>query len=272
MKKHFRPSGRVIVTDKAIAHNMTRQKLTNSQFQRLVAINREFTECDFSYSDFDSSYLRKCVFDSCDFTGCNFTKTILRGSKFIGCKFDYAKFVDTHVDPEILDTGCPGTENMQQIFARTLRVNFHQIGDTVAANRAIEIELEATRVHLYKSWNSKESYYRKKYTGFRRIGMFSEWLAFIFLNYFWGNGESLFKLTISLAVLIIIIALGDVYFLRDYYDLSSYKLALLQAPEVLLGITSPGNFSTLILVGIASLRYIMFAFFVSILIKRWSRR
>lgn len=54
--------------------------------------------------------------------------------------------------------------------------------------------------------------------------------------------------------------------------LSSYASALLQAPEVLLGVTKPQGFSGLILAGIASLRYIMIAFLVSILIKRLSRR
>lgn len=190
MTKHLRPSGRVISVDHAITHDMTRQRFTNHQFQRLVAKSREFIDCDFSYSEFDSSYLRKCIFNSCNFTGCKFTRTILRGSKFIGCKFDYTQFVDTHVEPEILDSGCPGKENMQQMFARTLRINFIQIGDTVAANKAIKIELEATRIHFHKAWNSRESYYRKKYTGFKRIGMFIEWLSFTLLDYFWGNGES----------------------------------------------------------------------------------
>ena len=114
MTKHLRPSGRVISVDHAITHDMTRQRFTNHQFQRLVAKSREFIDCDFSYSEFDSSYLRKCIFNSCNFTGCKFTRTILRGSKFIGCKFDYTQFVDTHVEPEILDSGCPGKENMQR--------------------------------------------------------------------------------------------------------------------------------------------------------------
>ena len=68
----------------------------------------------------------------------------------MGCKFDYSQFSYTQVEPEILDTGCPGQENLQQRFARTLRINFQQIGDAATANSAIKVELEATRVHLYK--------------------------------------------------------------------------------------------------------------------------
>lgn len=272
MNEHLRPSGREIRTDQAIAHDLVGIKFINHQFQRLVASKKKFTECDFSYSEFDAAYLRNCTFDSCNFTGCSFTNTNLRGSRFIGCKFDYAQFSRTQVEPGILDTGCPGQENIQQQFARTLRLNFDQIGDTASANKAIRVELEATRVHLYKAWRSRESYYRKKYGGLLRVKMFMEWLEFIALDFFWGNGESPANLLRSLAILVVSIALGDVYFLRNGYALSSYASALHHAPEVLLGVTKPQGFSGLALAGIASLRYILVACFVSILIKRLSRR
>lgn len=272
MNTHLRPSGREIRTDQAVAHDLDGVKFHNHQFQRLVAIKKHFKDCDFSFSEFDAAYLRNCTFDSCNFTGCKFTNTNLRGSKFIGCKFDYAQFSHTLVEPEVLDTGCPGQENLQQRFARTLRVNFHQIGDAAAANRAIRVELEATRVHLYKAWRSRESYYRKKYAGLQRIKMSIEWLRFVALDFFWGNGEGPFKLLRSLAIVVVLIALVEVYLLRDGYALSSYTSALLQAPGVLLGVTKPLGFSGLILAGIASLRYVPVACFVSILIRRLSRR
>ena len=190
----------------------------------------------------------------------------------MGCTFDYVQFSNTYVESEILDTGCPSQENIQQKFARTLRLNFHQIGDAAAANKAIKIELEATGVHLYKAWHSRESYYRKKYPGPKKVKMFIEWFAFVILDFFWGNGESPLKLLRSLAILIAMIALGDVYFLRNGYMLSSYTSGFLQAPEVLLGLYRPPNFSGLVLSGIATLRYILIACLVSILIKRLSRR
>lgn len=272
MNEHFHPSGREIRTDQAVVHDLVGVKFLNHQLQRLVASKKKFTECDFSYSEFDAAYLRNCIFDSCNFTGCKFTNTNLHGSKFIGCKFDYAQFSNTQIEPEILDTGCPSQENLQQRFARTLRVNFHQIGDVVAANKAIKIELEATRVHLYKAWRSRESYYRKKYTGLERAKMYIKWLEFVVLDFFWGNGENPVKLLRSLVIFIISIALGEVCFMRDGYVLSSYTSALLQAPEILLGVTKPQGYSGLVLAGIATLRYILIACLVSILIKRLSRR
>lgn len=272
MNEHLRPSGRVIRSDQAVAHDLVSIQFHNHQFKRLVASNKRFTKCNFSSSEFDAAYLRNCTFDSCDFTGCKFTNSNLMGSKFIGCKFDYAQFSHTQVESEILNTGCPGQENLQQRFARTLRINFHQIGDAAAANKAIKVELEATRVHLYKAWHSRESYYRKKYSKLDRAKMFIEWLEFVLLDFFWGNGESPVKLLRALAILIFSIALGEVYFLKDGYVIESYVSAILQAPEVFLGLTKPIGFSGLALAGIASLRYILFSCLVSILIKRLSRR
>lgn len=272
MDEYLRSSGREVRSDQAIAHDLVGTKFLNHQFQRLVASNKKLTKCDFSFSEFDAAYLRNCTFDSCNFTGCKFTNSNLRGSKFIGCKFDYAQFAQTHVEPEILDTGFPGQENQQQKFARTLRLNFQQIGDAAAANKAIEIELEATRIHLYKAWHSRESYYRKKYQGLDRAKMFAEWLRFVALDFFWGNGESPLKLLRSLAILVVLVALGEVYFLRDGHALASYTAALVQAPGVLLGVVTPPEFAGLTLAAIASLRYIMIACFVSILIRRLSWR
>ncbi|MCK4541173.1 MAG: pentapeptide repeat-containing protein [Spirochaetales bacterium] len=272
INEHLRASGRQIITDQAVKHDLTGCDFRNHQFQRLVAIKKKFDDCDFSYSDFDAAYLRNCTFDSCKFIGCKFSSSNLRGSKFIGCTFDYVQFSNTHVEAEILETGSPSQENIQQKFARTLRVNFHQIGDAVAANKAIKIELEANRIHLYKAWRSRESYYRKKYPSLKRVKMFFEWLEFIILDFFWGNGESPLKLLRSLAILIALIALGDVYFLRNGFMLSSYTSGFLQAPEVLLGLYRPPNFSGLVLAGIATLRYILIACLVSIIIKRLSRR
>src|SRR5690554_1938977 len=102
---HFRPSGREVHIDLAVTQNLSNKNLQNRQFVRLVATKKRFENCDFSYSQFDSAYLRNCVFDSCKFVGCKFTQSNLRGSEFVGCVFDYADFSNTQIEPEILDTG-----------------------------------------------------------------------------------------------------------------------------------------------------------------------
>ena len=273
MSEVLRPTGREICSDHAVAEHLNGTQLRNRQLIRLVATKKQFKECDFSYSEFDSAYLRNCAFDSCNFTGCKFTNSNLRGSEFIGCKFDYALFSNTHVEPEILDMGCPGQENLQQKFARSLRLNFQQIGDSSAANKAIKIELDATRVHLYKAWRSRESYYRKKYPGSSRVRMFWEWLRFVLLDAYWGNGESPLKLLGSAILVVVLIALIGTLSLPDSARfLPSYASALLQAPSVLLGVARPPEYPDAALAAFAVLRYVLMACFVSILIKRLSRR
>ena len=238
-----------------------------------MASKKKLQGCNFSYSTFDAAYLRDCVFDSCNFTGTKFTDSNLRGSKFVGCKFDYARFLaKTFIDPSILDSGCPGPENLKQIFARSLRVNFDQIGDREAVNRAIGIELEATRNHLLKSWRSRESYYRKKYSGTDRASCFVKWLRFELRDLIFGNGESVYKLCRTLLAFAIIVALGDVLFLRDVSMLSSYIIAFRQTPGILAGVTVPDEYSGMVMAIIIAVRYVIVAWIISIMIKRMSWR
>src|SRR5690606_25022996 len=145
------------------------------------------------------------------FTGCRFIGSNLRESTFVGCTFDYASFERTYVEPDILEHGCPGWENLQLHFARTLRTNFQQIGNSQAVNRAIRAELEATRIHLKKAWRSRESYYRSKYTGTKRARLFVDWLKFVLLDWLWGNGESAVKVVRAVLVLLLVMMFVDVF-------------------------------------------------------------
>ena|ERR1700733_3357860 len=122
-------SNRTHQTDKKFDSDVADAKFANQLFLRLVAKGKTFTRVDFKYSIFDACYLRNCTFDSCDFTGCRFVGTNLYGSIFSGCKFEYCLFERTIVDDHVLDTECPGQENLKMRFARTLRMNYQQLGD-----------------------------------------------------------------------------------------------------------------------------------------------
>ena len=115
-------------------------------------------------------------------------------------------FEKTLIESEILNDGCPGLENLKMKFARSLRTNYQQLGDAKAVNSAIAIELEATEAHLHKAWRSKESYYRNKYSGLRRIQLFVEWLKFRTLDLLWGNGESAPKFVRAVLVALLLVA------------------------------------------------------------------
>ena len=134
-----------------------------SYFRLAAAVKRKFENVSFKYCIFDNCYFRNCKFIDCDFTGVQFIESSFRGSTFDGSKFDYARFNSTLITTSLIDRNLPGFENVALEFARSLRVNFSQTGNSNGVNRSIQAELDATKVHLRKAAWSKESYYRKKY-------------------------------------------------------------------------------------------------------------
>ncbi|WP_218966816.1 pentapeptide repeat-containing protein [Snodgrassella alvi] len=265
-------SGREKLSDKKFDNSVCDEDFTNKLFERLVALRIEFKNVDFRYCIFDAAYIRNCSFRDCNFTGCKFLSCNLVGTSFEGCNFNYAIFEKTQIDNDILEVGCPGPENLKLKFARSLRLNYQQIGDSKSANKAMSIELQATGEHLHKAWSSKESYYRNKYQGIKRFKVFSEWLEFKLLDIIWGNGESAWKLCRAVLVVLFIISLihnigfGDPTLVKSYFE------ALLISPQLFLGIDKPCTYPKLYLSAILLVRLIMFGFFMSILIKRFNRR
>ncbi len=270
----IQPSGRQICVDKKFDYKgRVTTHFPDHLFQRLVAKEVTFEGVDFKYTIFDTCYLRKCIFQDCNFTGCRFNASNLYGSTFSGCKFDYAVFERTIVDPDILDTGCPGPENLRSKFARSLRINFQSLGDADAANKAIRVELAATQEHFWKGWKSTESYYRRKYTGWLRVKMFLRWINFKLWDYVWGNGESLWKLGRAVAFVLLFMSLVDVLLTgKDSGRAVSYFQSCLHAPAVFFGIKSPEEYPELYLAIIVAIRLVMMGFLLSIIIKRFNRR
>ena len=268
----LKDSGREKLSDKKIDSLVNGKKFINKLFERLVALKVEFRNVDFCYCIFDAAYLRNCSFEECNFTGCRFINSNLAGCSFNGCNFNYATFDKTYVDSDILDVGCPGPENLKLKFARSLRLNYQQIGDSKSSNKAISIELQATEDHLYKAWGSKESYYRKKYKGLDRLKMFGDWIEFKVLDSIWGNGESTWKLFRAVLVTLSCIALIHVFGYGDPSLMKSYGDALLLSPQIFLGTLKPIFYPNLYLTALFLIRLIMFGFFMSIIIKRFNRR
>ncbi|XOF33911.1 MAG: pentapeptide repeat-containing protein [Candidatus Electrothrix sp. YB6] len=268
----FVNSNREHFIDQRFDKDVSDIEYSNKLFLRIVAKDKRFEKVVFKHSIFDTTYFRNCVFDSCDFTGCRFVGVNLYGAKFTGCKFDYATFERTIIASDVLDNCCPGWDNLKLKFARTLRVNFQQLGDSKSANKAIKVELNATEIHLKKSWRSNESYYRKKYRGWKRIGKFLEWLNFKILDFIWGNGENTYKLTRTVILLLIVMALFDVLSFQDPTRIKSYSDAILKMPEIFLGITSPKKYPNWYIAIIFFTRLVAMGFFMSIIIKRFNRR
>jgi hypothetical protein len=158
-------------------------------------------------------------------------------------------------------------------------MNYQQIGDAKAVNKAISLELEATSIYLYKSWRSGEKYYKEKYPGLLNgIIQFLKWLEFWILDFIWGNGESILKLIRSILLSIILIAAYDTNTNNCPLDCSlniGFCWSSLQtAVAVFLGILSPSppNFTVGVLSIITGMRFISIALLTALLVKRFSRR
>ena len=267
-------SNRIIETDKWIRGDIQDCRLDTRLFVRLGAKEKKLVNVDFKYSTFESCYMRDCTFDSCDFTGCKFVGTNFSGSTFIGCKFDYSSFERTLISDEILSSGCPSTENLIAKFARTLRLNFQQIGDSEAVNKAMSLELKATGIHLKKAWRSSESYYRKKYSGWKRAEMLTKWIRFRFLDLIWGNGERASRLAVTVLLIMLAMSFIDVGIdkTKSPWLVMSYVRAIRQSPQIFLGVVSPRDYSSWYLTIILFTRLVAFGLFLSIVIKRLNRR
>lgn len=267
---------RQTVTDYYFKDNAEDDKVSYAYkiYVRLNAKDKIIRKINFQHSVFDAAYFNSCVFDTCDFTGCRFIGCNFHLSKFMGCKFSYAIFERCQISDEVLEEEAPQEDNLKMRFARSLRMNFQQIGDAKAVNRAISLELEATASYLKKSWSSKETYYRRKYAGWKRIPQFFMWLEFCFLHAIWGNGENLWKLLGSIAVIHALIAIYDTACFGNPHDVGDYFTSLLISPGIFLGLPNvtshvyPLSVSALI----TTARLVGFALFTAILVKRFGRR
>ncbi len=274
--KHIKHGNREVVTDGYVSEDVE-QGSDEFKFKVFVRLNAKkkttFKNVSFLHSIFDGCYLNNCVFDSCEFIGCRFLGSNFHQSAFKGCDFRYATFERSYLDNDILISEAPKEENLRMHFARSLRMNYQQVGDAKAVNKAITVELEATSTQLYKSWRSGETYYKKKYPGlFNGIVQFLKWLEFCLLNIIWGNGESILKFLRTIIITIIIISIYDTNTNGSPLNIGFYWTSFLKAPAIFLGVIDPPNFTLVAVSLITGIKFIAFALLTTLLVKRFSRR
>lgn len=272
MSEILEDSKRNIITDKVFCDNVSGSNYSISLFQRVGAKNKKFKNINFYSSIFDSCYFRNCIFENCSFNGCKFLSCNLYQSKFSGCNFDYTTFDRTYIENHILDECCPNYENLKFKFARSLRVNYSQIGDVDSANKAIKVELSASKEHLYKAWKSNTAYYRSKYRGFERFKAFLDWIKFITFDFIWGNGESLLKLLRFVLLLLFLISIFDVFLFQDAQNITNYIKTFPHSFSIFFGTENLTRYNPTYIAIIRFIQLITFALFMSILIKKLNRR
>lgn len=268
------PGNREVIADLYVSRNVENEPKDYAfkVYVRLNAKKQTLRKVSFQHSVFDACYFNKCNFDSCDFTGCRFVGCNFHQSSFSGCNFEYALFERCQIDDDILECEAPRKENLKMRFARSLRMNFQQIGDAKAVNRAILLELEATASYLKKSWASRETYYRDKYPGWKKVPQLIKWLEFRLLDAIWGNGENTLKLLRSIVIIHLLIAFYDTYQFGNPWDLTDYLKSLVASPGVFFGIATPHPYPIWFSSIVAATRLVGFAFLTAILVKRFGRR
>jgi hypothetical protein len=273
-RKELLRGNREVVTDLYISRPIENERndYAFKVYVRLNGRNQMIRKVSFQHSVFDGGYFNNCTFDSCDFTGCRFVGCNFHQSAFVGCDFKYAVFERCQIDADILQREAPREENLKMRFARSLRMNFQQMGDAKAVNQAISLELEATEQYLKKSWNSKESYYQKKYSGWKKLSQFLKWIEFKILDFIWGNGESILKLIRFILLVHLLIALYDVSQFGNAWDLKSYIASLTASPGIFFGIANSHQYPIWLSSAISATRLVGFAFLTAILVKRFGRR
>ncbi|MGQ5734885.1 pentapeptide repeat-containing protein [Serratia sp. IR-2025] len=273
-EKLFVPNGRSKEEDISFCRDMSYEEVDNRLFIRGVAKGKKFEHVNFNYCIFDVCYFRKCVFTHCNFIGCRFVGCSFNGSNFIDCDLRYAVFERTQVDVSSLSESAPNEENLRAKFFRSLRVNYQQQGDTASVNFVIRQELMATRKHLLKSWFAPEEYYRSKYKSLSRAGKFVEWSWFVILDWIWGNGESLKKLIFTVLCVFIFIVLYLISISPGEFTLNMLAEAIKKTPLVFLGIKniSDDHHNDGVFAIIYFVRLVIFGLFMSLLVKKISRR
>lgn len=265
-------SNREKIEDQIINENIENISFHNKLLIRIGAKDKHFKNINFGHTYFEHCYFRNCTFENCNFNGCKFINSNLTGSSFPGCQFEYSFFDKTLIDNDILSNNCPSLDNLTLKFARTLRTNYQSLGDSESVNKAIKIELSATKVHLHDSWYSNKAYYRKKYSGWKRAKMCLKWLDFKIQEFVWGNGEMPWYLLRTGFFVWLLMTIVDGIVFKKSFNLLEYWNSFLVMPSVFLGIEKPINYSNLYLSLIALCRLIGIALFMSIILKRFNRR
>lgn len=245
------------------------EDFSQCELSRVYGVKVVFKNVSFKQAELSRCYFRNCRFIKCMFTGATIRESTLKGSQFEECDFRYTTWEKTHIDEHFLESCLPSEENLARDLIRSLRVNFSQIGNYHAVNKASSIEVELTGQHLYNAAYSKQSYYRSKYKGWSRIRHAIEHARWKALDIIWGNGESIVRVVIAGLVVVGFAAVALLFGQSQ----PSIESAIVIAFQLFWGlkpdavVTGEG-----ITIALTIARYVLFGLFMAILVKRLSRR
>jgi len=257
------------IENKEFSDDVADNNYSRKEFSRVFAVGKIFTNVDFSQSSMNACYFRNCRFIRCNFTGASFKDCYLKGASFPESILKYTTFSSSHIDSSILDKSLPAEENLARDFVRALRVNFSQIGNYEAVNKAASIEVQLTGTHLYKAAYSREAYYRgkEKYSGVGRLKAIFSHAKWKFLDLLWGNGESLWKIVISSLMFVIFMS-----FIISLFNPVGFRESIFPVFNQFWGITPNITVTTTYALILTIFRLLFFSLFISVLVKRLAKR
>lgn len=244
------------------------ESFERKELVRIFAVDVTFKGVSFKQSVLMNCYFRNCTFIRCDFTGTQIKDSNLKGSSFEKCRFPYATWDKTWLDEEFLDRCLPPEENLARDLVRSLRVNFAQIGNYDAVNKAAAIEVALTGQHLFNAAYSRQAYYRSmpKYNGLSRLSYIGQHLRWKTLDLLWGNGESLLRVLLSAAAAIVVAAVLLTNAIADLKYVDALSLSFFS----FWGVAQRAPIALTAALTVA--RFVFFGLFMAILVKRLSRR
>lgn len=162
-----------------------------------------FEKVDFSYAVFVRGYFHKAEFRNCKFTGARFSDCNFRNATFSGCDFRYADFTGARIPTDEILKNVPDEPNIRRELLQIMRKNSLSLGDVISARKFVLAEISAKKEHLRRAWRQEGSYYKLKYSGFRKRALIGIERVGLWLDSFlWGHGERLWKMAISVGVLL----------------------------------------------------------------------
>lgn len=148
------------------------------------------TNIDFSYSVFVRCYFRNATLSGCKFVGCRFESCDFPGVKLYGSDLSYSQWSQTGVSTAQILANLPERPNQAHALLESLRANSLARAESVSARQYLFESMKRSREHRYRIAFSRDSYYRRKYRGLKRVEGFCRWLGMCVDRFGWGYGES----------------------------------------------------------------------------------
>ena len=255
------------IEDQEFTSDLRDEDLSRKDCVRLFAVGKTFRNVSFKQSTIESCYFRNSRFIKCDFTGASIKESNFKGAQFEDCNFKYTAWEKTYLDEDFLATCLPSEENLARDLVRSLRVNFTEIGNYEAVNRAASIEVQLTGKHLSNAAYSQQSYYRSKYKGWSRVSHAFQHMRWKALDLLWGNGESVIRILMSSFVAILFVAL---LYMRSAG--LPFEEAFIEALWHFWGKQYAAAMKPVYVLCLTVTQFIAVGLFMAILVKRLSRR